>query len=66
MELFKTSILKNEYKEFSEKLLPSVLECNYCNVISCEWHSKFTGTAFIAEKDIVKIVVVLIFQKTYF
>ena len=44
MELFKTSTLKNKYKEFSEKLLPSILECNYCNVVSCEWHSKFTGT----------------------
>ena len=44
MELFKTSILKNEYKEFSKKLLPTVLECGYCNVVSCEWHSKFTGT----------------------
>ena len=44
MELFKTSILKNEDKEFSNKLLPAVLECGYCNVVSCEWHSKFTGT----------------------
>ena len=44
MELFKTSILKNEYKEFSTKLLPAVLDCNYCNVTSCEWHSKFVGT----------------------
>ena len=44
MELFKTSVLKNEYKEFSTKLLLDVLECNYCNVVSCKWHSKFTGT----------------------
>ena len=44
MELFKTTVLKKEYKEFSEKLLPDLLECNYCNVVSCEWHSKFTGT----------------------
>ena len=50
MELFKTNILKNEYKEFSIKLLPSVLECNYCNVISCEWHSKFTGTCIHCRK----------------
>ena len=50
MELFKASILKNEYKEFSEKLLPSVLECNYCNVVSCEWHSKFTGTCIHCRK----------------
>ena len=44
MELFKTSILKNEYKEFTNELLPSVLECDYCNVVSCSWHKKFTGT----------------------
>ena len=44
MELFKTSTLKNEYKEFSEKLLPALLECGYCNVVSCKWHWKFTGT----------------------
>ena len=50
MELFKTSILKNEYKEFSEKLLPSVLECNYCNIVSCKWHSKFTGTCIHCRK----------------
>ena len=50
MELFKTSVLKNEYKEFSEKLLPAVLECNYCNVVSCEWHSKFTGTCIHCRK----------------
>ena len=44
MELFKTTTLKNEYKEFSNELLPSVLECGYCNVVSCNYHSKFTGT----------------------
>ena len=44
MELFKTSILKNEYKEFSTKLLPEILECNYCNTRNCEYHSKFVGT----------------------
>ena len=44
MELFKTTVLKSEYKEFSTKLLPKVLECNYCNIISCQYHSKFDGT----------------------
>ena len=44
MELFKTTTLKNEYKEFSNELLPSVLECGYCNVVSCNYHSKFNGT----------------------
>ena len=43
MELFKTTILKNEYKEFTEKILPPVLECGYGNIVVCEWHSKFTG-----------------------
>ena len=44
MELFKSTVLKNEYKEFSTKLLPEILECNYCNITSCQWHSKFNGT----------------------
>ena len=50
MELFKTSAVKNEYKEFSTKLLPESLECNYCNVTSCEWHSKFVGTCVHCRK----------------
>ena len=44
MELFKTTILKKDYKEFTKKILPNVLQCNYCNVVSCEWHSEFIGT----------------------
>ena len=44
MELFKTSLLKKEYKEFSEKLLPNILQCNYCNITKCQWHSKFDGS----------------------
>ena len=41
MELSKSDLLKKEYKEFSEKLLPKVLEWGYCNVIHCKHHSKF-------------------------
>ena len=41
MELFKTDILKKEYKDFNKIYLPSVLECGFCNVVSCEFHSKF-------------------------
>ena len=44
MELFKTTTLKNEYKAFTNELLPSVIECGYCNVISCSCHQKFTVT----------------------
>ena len=44
MELFKSPILKKEYEEFSNELLPAVLNCNYCNVMHCLWHSKFVGT----------------------
>ena len=44
MELFKTTTLKNEYKAFTNELLPSVIECGYCNVVSCSWHQKFTVT----------------------
>ena len=40
MNLFKTEVLKKEYKEFIEKILPSVLECNFCNIKSCIYHSK--------------------------
>ena len=41
MELFKTKQLQQEYKEFSEKIMPSVLKCNYCNVSHCIIHGKF-------------------------
>ena len=41
MELFKSECLQKEYKEFTEKLLPAVLECGYCNILACHWHGKF-------------------------
>ena len=36
-----TKQLQQEYKEFSEKIMPSVLKCNYCNVSHCIIHGKF-------------------------
>ena len=50
MELFKTAELKNEYKEFLTKLLPDVLNCNFCNITCCEWHSKSIGTCIHCRK----------------
>ena len=41
MELFKTDILKKEYEEFNKKYLPAVLQCGFCNKVSCQYHSKF-------------------------
>ena len=41
MELFKTEFLKKEYKEFVEKTLPKIVECNYCNFKCCRNHYHF-------------------------
>ena len=40
MELFKSTILKNEFEEV-KKLLPSIIECNYCQKEKCIYHSSF-------------------------
>ena len=40
MELFKSKELKNEFEEM-KKLLPTVIECNYCQKETCIYHSKF-------------------------
>ena len=40
MELFKSQELKNEFEEM-KKLLPSIIECNYCQKEKCLYHSKF-------------------------
>ena len=40
MELFRTQELKNEFEEM-KKLLPSIIECNYCQKETCIYHSKF-------------------------
>ena len=44
MELFKSAELKKEFKDFSNNILPKVLECGYCNIRTCMWHSKFDIT----------------------
>ena len=41
MELFKSETLNEEYKELVNEILPKVLQCSYCNVLSCELHKKF-------------------------
>ena len=38
MELFKTEFLKKEYKEFVEKTIPKIVECNCCNHNCCKNH----------------------------
>ena len=40
MELFKSQELKNEFEEM-KKLLPSIIECNYCQKEKCIYHSRF-------------------------
>ena len=40
MELFKTKELKNEFEE-TKKLLPTIIECNYCQKEKCIYHSRF-------------------------
>ena len=54
MELFKSEILKKEYKEFNKKLLPAVLECGFCNKVSCEYHSKFIVSCVHCRKHVCK------------
>ena len=44
MELFKTEVLRKEYEEFNTKLLPAILECSFCNKVSCKWHFKYNIT----------------------
>ena len=42
MDLFQSTVLKNEYKEFTEKIIPNVLLCGLSNLTCCKWHNKFT------------------------
>ena len=51
MELFKTDILRREYKNFVENTLPAVIKCNYCNIDSCKWHKRFTATCDQCRKE---------------
>ena len=50
MELFKSVELKNEFKELTETLLPKIMECSYCNKLSCMYHSKFDVTCIHCKK----------------
>ena len=40
MQLFKTDVLKKEYKSFTNSLLLEVMKSNYGNILSCQWHKK--------------------------
>ena len=44
MELFKTKFLKKEYKVFVEKTMPTILECNCCNITCCKYHYHYDVT----------------------
>ena len=41
MELFKTDVLKKEYKNFTDSLLIQVMKCQYCNKLLYQWHTKY-------------------------
>ena len=49
MELFKSTILKNEFEEV-KKLLPSIIECNYCQKEKCIYHSSFIVSCTLMQK----------------
>ena len=40
MGLFKTNIVKQEYKRFQNEVLTNLLECGLCQNSSCEYHKK--------------------------
>ena len=41
MELFKSDILRKEYNDFIKNTLPKLVNCNYCNKISCNNHYQY-------------------------
>ena len=41
-DLFQSTVLKNEYKELVDKIMPNVLLCGLSNLTCCKWHNKFT------------------------
>ena len=43
LEVFKNDVLKKEYKEFIKETLPKVLNCSYCNISYCNFHSRFVA-----------------------
>ena len=62
MDLFQSTVLKNEYKEFVDKIMPNVLLCGLCNQTCCKWHNKFTMNVICAEKQDAAIAFVLMFH----
>ena len=66
MELFKTDCLNKEFKEFSEKLMPAVLKCGYCNKLACDWMEPLTLHVEIAEKLNAITFINLVFQRIFF
>ena len=42
MNYFKTDILQKEFKIFTEKVLPKVLECGLHEKYSCKWYKQFS------------------------
>ena len=44
MNYFKIVILKKKFHDFTEKVLPKVLECCLCEKYSCKWHKQFLPT----------------------
>ena len=54
MELFKSEILKKEYEEFNKKMLPAVLKCGLCNIVSRKYHSKFIVSCALCRNAVCK------------
>ena len=44
MNYFKTDILKKEFQNFVDNILPDVLECGLCEKYSCKWHKLYLLT----------------------
>ena len=53
MEIFKTDILKKEFKKFQKEDLVGILKCGYCQKTACEsFHTKFLASCkFCREKS---------------
>ena len=43
LEVFRNDVLKKEYEEFINEILPKVLNCNYYNISYCNFHSRFVA-----------------------
>ena len=50
MELFKSKELKNEFEEM-KKLLPSIIDCNYCQKEKCIYHSRFIVSCTLCRNE---------------